>query len=259
MQQELDRSRPTGAAFSKPRWSHGEQAWTFTEDVELAESVEPADRRLATEASVAHVLRLPAGAWELVPPPAGAESGIGLLVLSGLLRRRMGWSDRRGVELLAAGDVLRPWEYADHVGTLLPLEDDWRVLAPSRLAILDGRWTARMARWPAIQGMLTARALERAHRAVTLMALTQVRQLDLRLWMLLWYLAERFGRVCPDGIRLELPITHQTLAELAGARRPSASAALARLSRAGCMRQLDHTWILFDAPPGIPERPPNAA
>ena len=91
------------------------------------------------------------------------------------------------------------------------------------------------------------------------MALTQVRQLELRLWLLLWHLAERFGRVCPEGIRVELPITHQTLAELAGARRPSASAALSRLGRRGRLRQIDHTWILFDPPPGVPDPQPGAA
>ena len=133
------------------------------------------------------------------------------------------------------------------------------MLTPSRLAILDARWTARMARWPAVQGMLTARALARARRTVTMMALTQVRQLELRLWLLLWHLAERFGRVCPEGIRLELPITHQTLAELAGARRPSASAALSRLARRGCLRQIGHTWILLDPPPGVSEHQTQAA
>jgi CRP-like cAMP-binding protein len=240
----------SSVAEARPIWSRGERGAVLAEDLDLAERVDRGERRTATQASVARVLRLPVGGWDPLTLETGAQAGVGLLVLSGLLRRRAGWDDRHGVELLAAGDVLRPWEYADDTDALLIMHSDWRVLAPARLAVLDDRWTARMGRWPAVQGALTGRALERSRRAVTTMALTQVRQLEPRLWLLLWHLAARFGRVCPDGIRLDLPITHQTLAELAGARRPSASAALSRLARTGCLRQVDHSWILLEPPPG---------
>lgn len=262
MRRSIDAAEPSAVLRSfrgAGRRTGGELTAVLAEDLDLAEHVAPEERRLATEASVARILRMPAGSWEPHSRDTGAEEGIGYLVLSGLVRRRAGWDDRHGVELLAAGDLLRPWEYADDPDALLIMHDDWRMLTPSRLAILDVRWTARMGRWPAVQGALTGRALARSRRAVTMMALTQVRRLDLRLWLLLWHLAERFGRVCPEGIRVELPITHQTLAELAGARRPSASAALSRLARRGCLRQIDHMWILIDPPPGIAQRPPYSA
>jgi CRP/FNR family cyclic AMP-dependent transcriptional regulator len=116
--------------------------------------------------------------------------------------------------------------------------------------VLDGAWTARMGRWPAVHGVLTGRALDRARRSVALMALSQVRRLDLRLWLVLSHLAERFGRVAPDGVRLALPVTQATLAELAGARRSSVSAALGRLTREGCVRRAGAGWLLVHPPAG---------
>ena len=51
--------------------------------------------------------------------------------------------------------------------------------------------------------------------------------------MLFWELADRYGKVHPDGIHLELPLTHEVLSHLAGARRPSVSGALTRLAEDG--------------------------
>jgi CRP/FNR family cyclic AMP-dependent transcriptional regulator len=225
------------------------------EDVELAAAV-PADALgPATAASVARIVRVPSGPWDPRRSLDGARSGIGLLVLSGLLRRRAGWGDRRGAELLGPGDVLRPWEYVS--GPRLADTDDWRALAPVRLAVLDAAWTRRMACWPGVHGALIGRALDRARRAVALMALAHVRRLDERVWLLLSELAERFGRVGPDGVRLELSLTHATLAELAGARRTSVSAALSRLVRAGRLRPAARGWVLVGPPAPAAGQPAN--
>jgi CRP/FNR family cyclic AMP-dependent transcriptional regulator len=65
-----------------------------------------------------------------------------------------------------------------------------------------------------------------------------------RLALLLWHLAARWGRVEPGGIRLPLPLTHQLLGRLVGAERPSVSHALARLSRAGLVTGHGDEWHL---------------
>ena len=111
------------------------------------------------------------------------------------------------------------------------------MVAPTRLAVLDPRWTARAAAWPQLGAELAGRALERSLRLVIGMAIAQQPRLDVRLWMLFWELADRYGKVHPDGIHLDLPLTHEVLSHLAGARRPSVSGALTRLADDGRLRR----------------------
>ena len=66
----------------------------------------------------------------------------------------------------------------------------------------------------------------------------------MRLALLLWHLAARWGKVEPGGIRLALPLTHQLLGRLVGAERPSVSHALARLAHAGLVTGHGDEWHL---------------
>ena len=127
-----------------------------------------------------------------------------MLVVDGLLLRRV--ARRRPACRRAA----RPGRCAAAVAarrraSTLELEWTWRVVAPTRLAILDARWTGRAAAYPQIGAELTGRALARSLRLVIAMAIAQQPKLDLRLWMLFWELADRYGKVHADGIHLELP------------------------------------------------------
>jgi CRP-like cAMP-binding protein len=54
-------------------------------------------------------------------------------------------------------------------------------------------------------------------------------RVERRLLLKLRQLAERFGRVTPQGIRLDLRLTHQQLAEMVGAVRESVTIALGKL------------------------------
>ena len=55
-------------------------------------------------------------------------------------------------------------------------------------------------------------------------------RVERRLLLKLRQLAERWGRVTPDGIRLDLRLTHQELANMVGAVRESVTIALGRLA-----------------------------
>jgi CRP-like cAMP-binding protein len=71
-----------------------------------------------------------------------------------------------------------------------------------------------------------------------------------RLLLTLWHLAERWGRVGADGIGVPLPLSHQRLADLVGAHRPSVTTAMGELVRSGAVsRRDDGTWILHGPPP----------
>jgi CRP/FNR family transcriptional regulator, cyclic AMP receptor protein len=218
------------------------------EDLDLP-SPYPAQRaRRAREASHAALLRLPTGVWEppVTEPPA---SGLGLLILNGLLMRTVSHRGRCGGELLAGGDLIRPEEAVDDPAGTLAFHTGWRVLVPCRLAVLDRGWLARMAPYPEIIAALTARGLERAARVSQMLTLVREPRLEERLWLLLWHLADRFGSVHGDGVHVSLPLTHDLLARLACAQRPSVSSALGRLAHDGRVRRTGNDWVLSGPAP----------
>jgi CRP/FNR family transcriptional regulator, cyclic AMP receptor protein len=228
----------------------GPRAHVIDEDVELRELVPPASRDAAVLASRAAVLEVAAGTWDPSAESRRALGGYGLLVLDGVLVRRVDYGGRFGAEVLAGGDLLPPWELGEpgleHVAGF---ETTWRMLSPTRLAVLDPHWTERMTRFTRIGPALAGRAAERSARLATMMAITQVPRLDDRLWRLLWELADRHGRVHPDGVHLDLPLTHEVLGQLAGARRPPVTNAISRLSQQGRVRRDGRGWILSGEPP----------
>ena len=81
-----------------------------------------------------------------------------------------------------------------------------------------------------------AGASMRARAAGFLRAVTHLTRVDDRLLVLMWFLAERWGRVRPEGVVVPLKLTHQLLAALVGAKRPSVTTALGELTAAGLDR-----------------------
>jgi CRP/FNR family cyclic AMP-dependent transcriptional regulator len=219
------------------------RAVVLDEDPGLYEVV-PEERVMrARQASAAAAVTLPAGSWNARDDAGLARGGYGLLVLDGVLLRRVGVDGRYGAELLAQGDLLRPWQHDGEAG-MIPFETAWRVVAPSRLAILDARWAARMAPFPQIGGELAGRALERSLRLATVMAIVQQPRLEQRLLLLFWELADRHGRVHRDGVHIDLPLTHEVISHLAAARRPSVSSSLAKLAERGILRRQGRGWVI---------------
>jgi CRP/FNR family cyclic AMP-dependent transcriptional regulator len=211
-------------------------------DPALAELVPSEQRAQARQATAAATIAFETGGWQ---PPISVEQirgGYGLLLLEGLLLRRAGIEGRHSAELLGAGDLLRPWQHGG--GSTLDIEWSWRVVTPARCAVLDALWTQRAAAYPQIGAELAGRALGRSMRLATTMAIAQQPRLDERLWMLFWELADRYGKVHSDGVHLELPLTHEVLSHMVGARRPSVSGALTRLADEGRVRRDGRRWVL---------------
>ena len=223
------------------------RAYVFDGDVELAELVPAELREAARQASVTTVVDVAPGRWNARREADRARDGYGLLVLEGVLLRRVGAAGRYGAELLAAGDLLRPWEFdgEDSLG----FETGWRVLVGTRLAVLDLAWTERMGRYPKVGPALAGRALSRSRRLTSMMAIAQQPRLDDRLWMLFWELADRYGRVHSDGVHVDLPLTHEVLSHLVAARRPSVSGALTKLAEQGRLSRNGRGWVLHGEPP----------
>ena len=139
---------------------------------------------------------------------------------------------RRAIELLGPGDVLRPWHW-DEDGSHVHAEVGWVVLEDTELAVLDHGLVQRINPWPQLGVELFARGTRRAHNLAVVLAIAHHQRTDERLLLTLWHLAERWGRVRPEGIVVVLPLSHQRLADLIGAHRPSVTTAMGELVRAG--------------------------
>jgi CRP-like cAMP-binding protein len=167
----------------------------------------------------------------------------GLLVLEGMIARELRVAGRGAIELLGPGDVLRPWEQNDLIE--LHCTVTWRVLAPTTLALLDRAFVERTRTWPQLADALLGRAVRRAHSLLIHRAVIAQKRLDVRILMLFWHLADRWGRTQGDGsVRLRLPLTHKAVGLVAGAERPSVSTALGRLAAEGLVTHEHGEWIL---------------
>ena len=134
---------------------------------------------------------------------------------------RPGRGRRAACELFGPGDVLRPWDSEGDYAPL-PIAVDWQVLQPSRLAALGTGFALRVVRWPTITSRITGRIAQRARYLALTQAVTHLPRVHARLLILFWLLAERWGKVTPAGVYVTLPLTHDVLAMLVGAQRPTA-------------------------------------
>ncbi len=216
------------------------------EDPELADAI-PAERReRAIEECTADEFTLQAGRWG-GRGSLGFRGGIGMLVLDGLMIRRVGIDGRFGAELIGEGDLLRPND--ESVSPLLPLTTDWSIIVPSRVAALDVAFEQHLVRYPELGRCLIARALQRSKNLSVNMAIVHQARVDIRLQMLLWHLAARWGRVRSDGTVLRMRLTHAVLADLVAARRPTVTTALSDLTRRGVLTTDGETWVLTGEAP----------
>jgi CRP/FNR family cyclic AMP-dependent transcriptional regulator len=230
--------------------------WVLREDPELAESIDPTRRSQAMETLVAREVRVPSGIWSGRPIPI--DDGIGLLVLEGVMLHRVGIDGRFGAELVGEGDVLRAVDL-DLDSPTLPLTVQWLILEPARVAVLDERFVRQLARFPQVAGKLFARSVLRSRQLAVNMAIVHQARVDVRLHLLFWQLAGRWGRVRSDGVVVPLRLTHTVLADLVAARRPTVTSALSDLSRRGLVRAISAGWLLSGPPPtrGISPVPPR--
>ena len=225
-----------------------ERSNVLTEDPGLAEGLTAERLASAIRDCVAATINVPRGLWAPGEEVPAFPAGIGLLVLEGLLVRRVGVAARFGVELLGEGDLLRPWERED-VSTTLPRRGGWRALEPCRLAVLDARFAVRAARYPEVISALFARVLRRSRMLAVNIAIIHHPRVDIRLHMLFWELADRWGTVHRDGVRVPLRLTHAVLADLVAAQRQTVSKALSELASRGVVTWTGDSWLLVGGPP----------
>ncbi|HET6866682.1 MAG TPA: Crp/Fnr family transcriptional regulator [Solirubrobacteraceae bacterium] len=218
-------------------------------DPELAEDLPEPQRALAGRQVLAEVVEYPAGPWEVGPDDYDGTASLGLLVIGGLMAREVTVGDYTCAELLGPGDLIQPWLRIGQEESVAT-EIDWDVVEPATLAVLDRNFCERSARWPEVQAAVARRLMQRTHWLAFHLAVCGLRRVDDRLLSVLWHFADRWGTVTPEGVRLDVRLTHELLAAVTGARRPSVTTSLRRLAEEGRVRSLPRSrWLLLGTAP----------
>ena len=220
-------------------------------DPDLGAHLEGRALEEARASLVVRVERVERGHWDPNAAFPNHVGALGVLVADGLLTRDVAVAESTCAELVGPGDLLRPWDDLA-AGAPVPAHTEWHVLEPSDLMVLDRRFAEIVSRWPEVTTALVTRAVARAQSLAVSLAISCVTGLKIRLLALLWHLADRFGRVGRDGVSVSLPLTHQIVARLVGASRPSVSTALKELEGEGAISRLpDGGFLLHGEPPEL--------
>lgn len=217
------------------------------DDPELALGLSEEDRRAAMSLFRAPVIQISGQRW--TPPHYDASRTFGLIILDGLIGRRVRVGRTVGTELLGVGDILRPWD-DEQPFELVPATLDWRVFSPTRLAVLDDRITTLIGRRAQLMVNFSGRIMRQSRRATYLMVVSHLPRIEDRVLATLWHIASTCGKVTPDGVNIPFRITHEVLGEIVGAHRPSVTVAIQTLETRGrLIRTTANGFILPGLPP----------
>lgn len=173
---------------------------------------------------------------------AGAHGVLGVVVTQGLLIGEMRLAGDVSAQIYGPGDLLSGEHEPDG---MLATEQALHAPVSTSLAVLDDRFVAAMRQWPRLAAQFFTQAMRQVDRAGEHQAISQLSRVEDRLLALFWYLADRWGRVRVDGVMIDLPLTHETVGRLIGARRPTVSLGLKELARQGLLRrEQDGRWLL---------------
>jgi CRP/FNR family transcriptional regulator, cyclic AMP receptor protein len=213
-----------------------------------------ADRRFkAAEAELLATVRgVDAGPW--LPGPPGRAAGAGVLLLDGFVTRVVTVGSRSGTELLGRGDVIQRWVPVPE-DTTISVEDDWRVLQAVEFAVLGPDFLDAVNRYPEVLVEVIGRVARRTRRLAVQAAISEIHGMPARVLMLLWHLAEAWGKRSQEGYLLRVPISHETIGQMIGAHRSSVTSALADLVRGGELVARRNSWLLLGQPPNEPPLP----
>jgi CRP-like cAMP-binding protein len=211
-------------------------------DSDLADALGAAAAARARDRVGVATVRLSAGSWRPEALAPEMRRAFGLIVCRGLIVRELDLAGTLTADLMGPGDILA----IGHAGDpMLTTGEHWHVSGGALVAILDDRVLPGLHAWPVLSSRLIERAARQAARAAEQRAISQLPRVELRIRALLWHLAERWGRMGPNGVVLPLELTHGALGHLVGARRPTVTLALSELSRDGAiLRRDDGAWVL---------------
>src|SRR4051812_15206199 len=198
-------------------------------DSDLGRKLSSEQTRMANRALTARTVTLPAGSWDPQELLSAVAAGLGLLILDGAIARELWLRDVPSTELFGPGEIIAVVD--DGVEELLQPAVRWSALAPSSLALLDEHAVRALALFPEAMAVVLERLAARAERLAITQAVSHMTGVDARVEVMLWHLAARWGRVGREGMIVPLALSHRMIGSLVGARRPTVTAAITRLTR----------------------------
>jgi CRP/FNR family transcriptional regulator, cyclic AMP receptor protein len=212
-------------------------------DPALGTTLRPERRAEAAATAEATLIRVEPGRRTLEELTGGHEAVYGVLLLDGLVSRTVVLDGVVSAQLLGHGDLVRTGSGRSEA--LVAVEVRWSVIEPLAVALLDERFLLTVRRWPELVAALFERLTAQEQRRDIHLALSQLPRVADRIHALLWLLAERWGRVTPQGVTLRLRLTHELIGQLVGAKRPTVTLALKELEeRSSVDRRPDGGWLL---------------
>jgi CRP/FNR family transcriptional regulator, cyclic AMP receptor protein len=194
---------------------------------------------------VAPAVELAPGPWEptaLTHVPALRGRPLGCLLARGVVVREVVLANRVSTTLYGPRDILAVIDGSD---VSLPLTYRHSAAVPSEVVVLDDRFLVAARHWPRLVGRLMDAMADQVARGCAHQAISQLPRVEDRLVALFWHLADRWGHVGPDGVSVDLPLTHEALGRLVGARRPTVSLGLQTLAERGLLTRPDGgRWLL---------------
>jgi Crp-like helix-turn-helix domain len=215
-------------------------------DAQLLECAGTSDSSLGRRllARVVHIARGPVNIQAVAPDP---EEWVGLLVLDGLLVVGLEVGRARASWLVGSEDLIRPWDMPE---LSLTQDPSWRALADTRVALLDDDFARRAGPIASVTRQLVTRTARTSHWLLAKSLIVSSPVIEERLLLLFALLAERWGKVRMQGVWLSLPLTHDLLARVCGARRPSVTMGLQSLQKQGLVESSRRgCWLLRRHPP----------
>ena len=215
--------------------------WSFAMPVStLLEQLIEVEHEMADVIAAAEVLRLGSGSSYR----ADSLSKVSFLIVGeGFVAIRRALTERRGVIIChgGAGSFLLAPEPGETLDALV----DARVTLVSEDAYVNLLGHPKAA-------MLLSDAMRSTLRQTqdSIANFGSVRHVE-RVQRKLLQLAREHGRVVPDGIRLDFPITHDLLAEMIGSARETVSRAIDRLERAGFLVRDGRSYRLKIKPEAV--------
>ena len=224
-------ARSSGAAAAPATRVPSRYQYLLDLDEDLASAFGMRMRVAARSAVTAQVCNIPAGEFELEPLFADVAGGLGLLIVGGIVELDTEVGGRTASELIGEatcschGRAAATWSSSRAPGSRAPSFRRGSRSSTRTSPAGCGPGSRSRARWSS--AACAAPWTLNVQRAATCHP-----RADVRVALLLWHLAERWGTVQPDGIHLSLPLTHRLIGRLVGAERPSVSHALSHSASA---------------------------
>lgn len=174
-----------------------------------------------------------------------SHKAFGAAVFDGLVIASLRIEEHTGLHVLGPGDLL-PADTNIRPDWLT--DSDFRSATPVQLALFGNDMLVAAHRWPRIIQGIYASVGEQLQRVAAQLVICQLPRVEDRVAAILWLLAESWGHVTPSGVRLPLSLTHETLGGLVGARRPTVTLAVRKLTEDGVLMPQDSGWLLLEPP-----------